>query len=177
MPLVTIACEICHAEFVAPQHRRRKYCSRKCFFTTRIKHGNCKVVTGIITAEYRAWQNMHQRCKNTKFRQYKDYGGRGITVCERWNSFDNFLEDMGPRPSAQHSLDRLGNNLGYEKDNCKWATEWQQKHNRRANVWLSAFGVSMVQKDWARVIGVGEATVIAWLRKFPELSFEEMIAR
>ena len=81
--------------------------------------------------EYLAWKNARSRCNNSNRKDYIDYGGRGITVCERWNDFEKFLEDMGKRPSSQHSLDRREVNGNYEPDNCRWATKQEQVLNRR----------------------------------------------
>lgn len=90
--------------------------------------------------EYDAWSGAHQRCKNTKDKNYAGYGGRGIKVCERWSRFENFIADMGARPSRRHSLDRIDVNGGYEPDNCRWATIKVQNGNRRSNIRISAFG-------------------------------------
>lgn len=83
------------------------------------------------TPEYKAWASMKARCSNSKRHNYHRYGGRGICVCERWLKFENFLADMGPRPSPSHSLDRYPNNDGnYEPGNCRWATRVEQAGNR-----------------------------------------------
>ena len=75
---------------------------------------------------------MRQRCENERHAYFKDYGGRGIVVCDRWKNFAAFLEDMGPRPSNKHSLDRIDNNGNYEPGNCRWATRSVQEANKRA---------------------------------------------
>jgi hypothetical protein len=78
------------------------------------------------TPEYNIWTGMKQRCLNPRCKDYPRYGGRGITVCERWQKFENFYEDMGPRPSPGHSIDRVDNDRGYEPGNCIWATVAEQ---------------------------------------------------
>lgn len=82
------------------------------------------------TGTYNSWKSMKRRCSDTNFHQYKDYGGRGITVCERWSLFDNFLADMGPRPKG-HSIERINNDEGYTPDNCKWILNREQHQNKR----------------------------------------------
>jgi hypothetical protein len=103
------------------------------------RHGHCVVIQlGDLrqteTPEYRAWLNMRQRCNNPNANNYKHWGGRGIRVCDRWNeSFENFLADMGPRPTTVHSLDRIDVDGDYEPDNCRWALPKEQATNKRAN--------------------------------------------
>lgn len=90
----------------------------------RTTHGLSK------TPEYRAWASMWQRCTNPKNIRYERYGARGITVCERWERFENFLSDMGNRPSPDHSLDRKENDGNYQPENCRWATRSEQQQNK-----------------------------------------------
>jgi hypothetical protein len=81
--------------------------------------------------EYKAWKNMRTRCLNFRNKNFADYGGRGITICERWDDFANFFTDMGARPTPQHTLDRIDNMRGYEPSNCHWVTRKAQANNRR----------------------------------------------
>ena len=98
------------------------------------KHGATCGVThgGRVMVEYATWCRMWTRVRSTKGKNYQNYGSRGIAVCERWKSFENFLADMGMRPSAQHSIDRVNNDGNYEPSNCRWATPSQQVRNRRS---------------------------------------------
>jgi hypothetical protein len=95
--------------------------------------GCSKIVHGLRrTNEYRTWRGIKERCLNPNNKDYINYGGRGITVCERWvNSFENFIKDMGKKPSPELSIDRINNDKGYSPDNCQWATKSQQSRNQR----------------------------------------------
>lgn len=94
--------------------------------TKNLKHG----AKHRHPSEYAIWMNMRQRCNNPRSRFYADYGGRGITVCERWGDFAAFLADMGERPDGK-TLDRIDNDRGYEPTNCRWATTVEQARNKR----------------------------------------------
>lgn len=128
---------------------------RKAFFimTFQLKHG--QTANGKISPEHKAWAAIKQRCYNPNASKYKYWGGRGITVCERWlNSFENFLADMGKRPSDKHSLDRFPNKEGnYEPGNCRWATIEQQNENRSNNVIIEYNGEKYTQRKFIRFIG------------------------
>lgn len=107
-------------------------------------------------AEFHAWFNMKRRCYNPKEVNYKWYGGKGITVCDRWlNDFPAFLSDMGKRPSDKHSLDRIDVLGNYGPDNCRWATEKDQKRNRGDfNVRITWNGITRLQVEWSEITGL-----------------------
>jgi hypothetical protein len=113
------------------------------------------------TKEYEAWLRMNARCTNQNSKDYKNYGGRGITVCERWKIFQNFFTDMGPRPNG-YSLDRINNNGNYEPSNCRWATREQQNSNKRSNRNFTINGITGNMTQLAHHFGLTQRTV--WAR-------------
>jgi hypothetical protein len=110
---------------------------------------------------YKTWQDMLQRCYNPKNKRYKDYGGRGIKVCERWlgkDGFKNFIEDMGDRP-LYLTIHRIDNDGDYELKNCKWETDREQQRNRSNNKILVFNGISHCIAEWADILGWNTKTL------------------
>ncbi len=121
-----------------------------------IRHGHSK--RGAISKTYRAWRYMIQRCLRPGHPDYKYYGGRGITVCEGWLVFDNFLRDMGCAP-ADRSLGRRDNSAGYCKSNCEWQTPREQAQNTRRNRYITFEGQTLCISEWARLLKVKRPTL------------------
>lgn len=110
--------------------------------------------------EFIIWAAMKSRCYNPNNKRYPRYGARGIVVCDRWlHSFPNFLEDMGSRPSAKHSIERENNDKNYEPSNCVWATMKQQANNKSSNARFTLNGETHTQREWAEKIGIGEKII------------------
>ncbi len=120
------------------------------------KHG--KASKNNKSQAYKAWGQMKGRCTNPKKPNYKNYGERGISYCDRWEDFKNFLDDMG-EPAPGLSLDRINNDGNYEKDNCRWATSKQQCNNMRTNRHLCINGVSKTLSQWGADVGISIVTV------------------
>lgn len=115
------------------------------------KHGHA---TNGISPTYHSWASMIARCTNPNNKAFPDYGGRGISVCERWKTFQNFLEDMGEKPTGL-SLDRINNDGNYEPGNCRWASDRTQARNRRSNRFLTFNGKTQSIRDWAQEMKLG----------------------
>jgi hypothetical protein len=123
-----------------------------------------------FSPEYHSWASMLTRCTNHKSSHYADYGGRGITVCDRWvESFDNFLADMGPRPAGM-TLERRRVNEGYSADNCEWATIKRQSNNKRDNTFLEYAGKRQTVAEWSEETGLAYNTIIARIHRLKWLA-------
>ena len=105
-----------------------------------------------------SWKSMIGRCFNKNNPSYDNYGGRGIAICDRWLVFENFLQDMGERPDNT-SIERIKNNEGYCKDNCRWATRIEQQNNRRNNRNISYGGKTQTISEWERELGFATDTI------------------
>mgnify|MGYP000232883929 FL=1 len=120
-----------------------KRCSSERTRQVSLKHGLSE------SAEFSIWTDIQTRCYNPNTVSYQNYGGRGITVCQRWlDSFKNFLFDMGERPSKRHSIERLNNNDGYSPGNCVWATATEQNNNKRSNHKITIKGITKKIKEY-----------------------------
>jgi len=168
-------------------HRTYRKAVIECFcgkrFITRIsgvKNGKCKSCGCVRknkslkrftthnmsgTSEYSSWESMKGRCLNPNRREYKNYGGRGIKICDEWLSFDGFFKDIGKKPSKLHSLERIENDRGYYKENCKWATKHEQERNKRTNIYLTYNGEKLILNDLSKKVGLHQQTIIARVRK------------
>lgn len=115
--------------------------------------------------EYRIWESMKGRCLRKTDTRFDDYGGRGIQICERWMSFQNFYADMGPRPSSRHSIDRIDVNGHYEPGNCRWATRKQQQRNMRSNRLFTINEQTLCLAEWCEKYGTTPRRVESRLRR------------
>ncbi len=147
-------CE-CGREKSVQQSTLRAKTSTQCVSCGKKTHGLR------FSPEHKPWVSMLQRCENPNHVAYPDYGGRGITVCERWHDFAAFYEDMGPRPSMKHSIERADYSLGYFKENCRWATDLEQGRNKRNNVLLTLNGITKCASEWAEVTGLTYGGIVS----------------
>lgn len=152
-------CELCGAEFsrgrIPPaQWAKAKYCSTTC----RVVGSRDPAALSKLP-EFRVWTGMLDRCHCSTNTRFKDYGGRGIFVCERWRTFANFIADMGSRPSGDLTVERIDNDQGYHPGNVKWATRQEQNLNKRTTRLVTAFGATKPLVTWARERGINYGTL------------------
>lgn len=126
---------------------------KECVVKRFTKHGACN------TPLYKRWRYMMTRCTNPKRVQWKDYGGRGIQVCKRWQKFENFAADMGKPPTPNHSLDRINNDSDYKPSNCRWATQKEQRRNTRRALFIDTPAGTMFVAEAAEKYGVSRKTL------------------
>ena len=143
---------------IKPRNTKSCGCLRRDISSTIRKTHGYSVGSGHPV--YNIWCHMRERCNNSTNKRYPNYGGRGIKICERWsNDFMAFFEDMGPRPTSQHSVDRIDVNGDYEPGNCRWATSEEQNNNRRDNTFYSFRGETYTLSKWARILNVPFALI------------------
>ncbi len=164
----------------------RWFCKCDCGKTTTLKGSSLKTghtkSCGCLSVEsatthglhkhpiYQTWRSMLNRCYNPKCERYPVYGGRGITVCDRWkNSLENFIADIPKRPSKLHSIDRINNDLPYQPGNVKWSTAQEQASNKSNNVWIEFRGFKKTRSEWERFLGLKRA------RLFYEITFRRRL--
>jgi len=116
------------------------------------KHGHSR--RNKTTQIYSIWCGIIQRCNNQNHKKYKDYGGRGIKICKNWLKFENFLRDMGNPPTNKHQIDRIDNNKGYSKNNCRWATTKEQMRNTRWNHLITFRGKTQPLSAWSEELNI-----------------------
>jgi hypothetical protein len=134
-------------------HTKSCGCLNKDIVKTRCTtHGKTNSIV------YKKWTDMKTRCTNSNTKGFKNYGGRGIVVCERWTKFENFLEDMGDPPENM-TLERIDNEKGYSPENCKWATATEQANNKRNNIKIEFNGKTKSLRQWADEIGIPKSAI------------------
>lgn len=140
------------------EYKSCRHCNPQIGARLRTKHGH--TARGAKTGEYNSWHTMIARCTNPKTPKFNRYGGRGIKVCVAWRaSFERFLEDMGPRPSLAHKLDRIDNDGDYEPGNCRWATQRQQCRNFSRNHRIALNGETLTIVEWSERTGISQGTI------------------
>lgn len=153
------ACD-CGGRTVVQSNHLRNGATVSCGCVQREAAANAQRTHGLTdTPTYIAWRNMVQRCTDKRSKCFMDYGGRGIQVCERWLSFENFFADMGERPTGL-TIERNDVNGGYEPSNCRWATKMEQANNTRRNRFLTAHGRTMTAAQWSRELGTSAHTIL-----------------
>lgn len=163
LPRFSKTCATCGNDFEVTQSQiergRGISCSRACNAKSNLTtHGHTATENGKNPRTYTSWAAMKGRCTNVNNIKYHRYGGAGITVCERWMSYELFFEDMGPRPEGT-SIDRIDGTKGYGPENCRWATPKQQSSNLRTTTFVVFGGERISLSDLARSLGVAKCNL------------------
>ena len=157
--LLTCKCECGNVKNYLPGNVKRTTKSCGCYHKENLTNRNRSRGRNPDRRKTRmCWYQMMYRCYNTKCGAYKNYGGRGITVCDEWHTFENFLRDMGTRPKTL-TLERMDNNKGYSPENCKWVTKGEQTRNRRNNKHFELFGEKISYEEAHRKYGISTSTI------------------
>ena len=163
----------CGAEVIAPAHLLYAGKKKSCgCWRKKIPNGKTHGASAMsgrrkdnpLWCAYIAWTRMRERCSRPSSSDYHYYGGRGIMVCERWATFENFLADMG-LPDFGLTLDRKDTNGNYCKENCRWATRAEQSRNRRSNVFYEFHGRRQTAAEWARELGISHVTLFMRMKR------------
>ena len=150
----------CNKEFETIISRVKNNHTKSCGCLRKKCQGRDKTHGMTKSSAYRIWCGIKKRCYNENNKDFLNYGGRGIKVCDRWKcSFENFYKDMWPRPSTKHSIDRIEGDKDYAPDNCKWSTSKEQNCNRKDNIHITINGETKVLKEWAKIKGINYQTV------------------
>lgn len=158
-PMAKFKCS-CGKEFITRIEHVRNLRTNSCGCQTKQLASKVRTIHGGSTGgkktpEYNSWQAMNARCYYPKHQNYERYQQLGVTVCDSWrNSFENFIKDMGLKPSPSHTIDRVDNTKGYSKENCRWATRSEQQRNKRDTVFLEYKGERKCLYEWAEIFNV-----------------------
>lgn len=150
-------CKHCSKEFRSPIHpivsNSRKSCGCLIRISPNFIHGYTR--PGKVIPEFRIWSTIKERCNNPNNKSYQNYGGRGISICEKWeHDFVAFISDVGRRPSKEYTLDRIDNNGNYEPGNVRWATRIEQANNKRTSILITYKGQTKPLPVWCRELGL-----------------------
>lgn len=151
----------CGKEIVANGRAVRRGNITECSTCASESRRKARTTHGMTNSdEYRIWEAMRRRCYNENSVFFERYGGRGIEICKEWmHSFEAFFNDMGPRPSSNHTIDRINNDAGYSHDNCRWATHLEQANNKSNNNNIKIDGKVKTLAQWSREYGLNESTI------------------
>ena len=156
----------CGTEIIAQRPNLKRGATKSCGCWKKETAGQHVVKHHMSNSpEHRIWVGIRKRCTNPKDTGFHLYGGRGVKICDRWDDFKNFYEDLGPRPSPQHSIDRINVNGNYEPGNCRWATPLEQGHNTRTARHVTYIGKEYTIRKFAATIGHSYWSVYSWIAR------------